>query len=350
MSRHPQIVGSSLPDRPLSPARNTVRRRALRKTLGGGIALLALAGALTFASYRREIAAAREAALSGSVLIQTARGPVEYADRGSGPPALVIHGAGGGWDQGALVGEMLGEGLRIIAPSRFGYLRTPLPDDGSPAAQAAAHAALLDTIGVNRTVVVGISAGAPSAIEMALRHPGRVSALILLVPRAFSPDQTVGVDESRLSNRIVLNLIMRGADFAYWCMSHFSRSTVVRFLGVPPEVDANASPEARVEVSRVIGMVQPLSARLPGLQNDGELKLSGWPLERIDVPTLVVTAQDDLFGTRTAAEYTARHVRGAKLVVFETGGHLFVGRKSELKAIISEFLKEAAAKRPGRAA
>jgi len=71
-------------------------------------------------------------------------------------------------------------GIRVIAMSRFGYLRTPMPADASAAAQADAHLCLLDALGIRRAAVMGGSAGAPSALQMAIRHPDRVSALILL--------------------------------------------------------------------------------------------------------------------------------------------------------------------------
>jgi hypothetical protein len=44
--------------------------------------------------------------------------------------------------------------------SRFGYLRTPLPKDAAPAAQADAHACLLDALHLSRVPILGISAGA----------------------------------------------------------------------------------------------------------------------------------------------------------------------------------------------
>jgi pimeloyl-ACP methyl ester carboxylesterase len=124
--------------------------------------------------------------------------PIEYGEQGVGIPLLSIHGAGGGFDQGlANAAELAGDGFRIIAPSRFGYLRTPVPQDVSPAAQADAHSALLSRLNIPKAIVVGVSAGARSAVELALRHPEKVSALVLTVPGLYSPDDPVSIEPSR---------------------------------------------------------------------------------------------------------------------------------------------------------
>ena len=113
---------------------------------------------------------------SGSKIAQTSCGPIEYAVAGDGPPVLVVHGAGGGFDQGLEFGAPLAEqSFRVIAMSRFGYLGTPLPEDASPTAQADAHACLLASLGLDRVAVIGGSAGAPSSVQFALRHPDKIS-------------------------------------------------------------------------------------------------------------------------------------------------------------------------------
>ena len=72
------------------------------------------------------------------------------------PLILVIHGAGGGFDQGLeFARPLVDAGFQVIAPSRFGYLRTPLPQDASPMAQADAHASLLDALQLEKVAVVG---------------------------------------------------------------------------------------------------------------------------------------------------------------------------------------------------
>lgn len=291
----------------------------------------------TYLRYRQDIRAIRTAAERGGRIAKTAAGPIEYAESGSGAPALIIHGAGGGYDQGRLIGRDLGPGYRLIAPSRFGYLRTPVPSDPSPAAQADAYCALLDHLGIDRTVVLGLSAGGPSAIELAVRHPERVSALILLVPRTYDPTNSIGVDETAQS-QAVLKIVERSADFLFWLGIRVARSSLVRFLGVLPDLEASQPARERERVNEVMRSILPLSSRVKGIAVDSQTKLSPWPLEQIDVPTLIISAEDDLFKTLPGARFTANHIAGAELHVLEHGGHLMVGQGPRVRRWISDFL------------
>ena len=309
--------------------RQLVRLASLAAAAGGGCAWL---------SFRREMREARARLDSGSVVVETALGPIEYGREGEGEPALVIHGAGGGYDQGLAIGrDALGFGYDLIAPSRFGYLRTPLRRDLSPAAQADAHAALLDELNIDRTVVLAASAGAPSAIELALRHPSRVKALILLVPRAWDPEAVVRVDPS-LSGQAVLRLIEAASDFAFWLAIRVARRAVVRFLGVPPEVEARAAPEERERVTALMHSILPLSRRIAGIEGEDAFEMKPWPLQRICAPTLIVSAEDDLFRTLPGARFTAAGILDAELEVLPDGGHLMVGHGARVEARIAEFL------------
>lgn len=150
-----------------------------------GVALLAV---WVHRAYRHDLERAHARIATGNTIAHTRCGPIEYATVGQGPPVLVVHGAGGGFDQGLEIGAVLAQsGFRVIAPSRFGYLQTPLPRDASPTAQADAHACLLDALGIERVGVLGASAGAPSSVQFALRHPERIDALVLLVPAIYVP-------------------------------------------------------------------------------------------------------------------------------------------------------------------
>ena len=116
--------------------------------------------------FRTDMERAQAHAAVGSELLQTRCGPIEFQQAGTGVPLLVVHGSGGGHDQGmAFAGPLAQHGIRVIAMSRFGYLRTPMPADGSAAAQADAHVCLLDALGIRRAAIVGGSAGALSALQ-----------------------------------------------------------------------------------------------------------------------------------------------------------------------------------------
>ncbi|MGX8012352.1 alpha/beta fold hydrolase [Mesorhizobium sp. ORM8.1] len=65
------------------------------------------------------------------------------------------------------------------------------------------------------------------------------------------------------------------------------------------------------------------------------------PLEEITAPTMIISARDDLFNTLPAAEFAAAKIPGSKLVVYDTGGHLLVGRKREVRKAVRNFLADA---------
>jgi len=187
-------------------------------------ASLAVAAALVYRRYRRDLGAARARVSSGSKVVNTSSGQIEYADVGTGAPILVIHGAGGGFDQGLeFARPLVDAGFRVIAPSRFGYLRTPLPQDASPMAQADAHASLLDALQLEKVAVLGVSAGAPSAMQLCLRHPTRCTALVLAVPLVFG-GVPAGPPPSAL-REFFINMAI-SSDFIFWAMSKLARNTI----------------------------------------------------------------------------------------------------------------------------
>jgi pimeloyl-ACP methyl ester carboxylesterase len=118
-----------------------------------------------------------------------------------------------------------------------------------------------------------------------------------------------------------------------------ARGKVVQFLGVPPEVEARASPAERQRVSEIIKSILPLSMRIEGIRNEGAIALGPLPLERVTTPTLVISAKDDLYNTLPAAEHMGAHICGAKLFVLDSGGHLMVGRGPEVDGAIADFLE-----------
>ena len=115
-------------------------------------------------------------------------------------------------------------------------------------------------------------------------------------------------------------------------------------LATPPEQVAAASAEERARVDEVVERILPVSARAAGLRDDTRLgkRLGPAALESVRVPTLVVSARDDGFGTYAAAQYTASRIPGARFLGFEDGGHLLVGHDAAVRAQVVAWLRATA--------
>ena len=288
------------------------------------------------ARFVEDLARAAARAAQGSEVLATRCGPIEVQQAGQGLPLLMIHGSGGGHDQGmAWARPLVQQGVRVIAMSRFGYLRTPRPADASPEAQADAHACLLDALGVERAAVMGVSAGGPSALQMALRHPQRVSALVLVVPITHKPGSVPDSAPPVSDGQDAWLLRLLGSDFLFWTALHLAREPLIRHvLATPPELVAAATAEERARVNDLADRILPVSSRAEGLRDDTGLgkRLGPSALASIRVPTLVVSARDDGFGTYAGAEYTASRIPGARFLGFDEGGHLLVGHDDVVRA------------------
>jgi 2-hydroxy-6-oxonona-2,4-dienedioate hydrolase len=287
-------------------------------------------------NYQLTIANIRQQALSGSKLIDTPHGLLEYTDEGEGYPVLVSHGAAMGYDMVESVRQMLGnESFRLIVPSRFGYLRTPMPSDASFAAQADAFADLLDALNVSKVIVMGFSFGGPAALQFVLRHPDKSSALVMSMAVSHN------VPPLNDMNQMMFQGIFR-SDFGIWLLSTSYRPQFLQVLGVSSQVqDCMTNTDAKY-LGEVLRIMQPASARQAGLINDlfrgrDEINL---PLETIVVPTIVFHSKEDGLVDFEYGQYTAQHIPNAKFVAFESGGHLLVGCLDAMLNDTMGFLRE----------
>ena len=132
-----------------------------------------------------------------------------------------------------------------------------------------------------------------------------------------------------------------GSDFLFWAALHIARDQVIRVvLATPPELLVTASSQERSRVNAMLDNILPVSARAEGLRSDTAVgkQLAPVPLASIQVPTLIVSARDDRYGTYASAEYTASRIAGAKFVGFDLGGHTWVGHDDEVKSEIVKLL------------
>jgi 2-hydroxy-6-oxonona-2,4-dienedioate hydrolase len=314
---------------------------AIAKRLSVALFMLVVIGVamVTSSQYRNDLARAYARLEHASLVVETPCGPIEYAVAGSGPPVLLVHGAGGGFDQGLQFGQPLIEaGFTVLAPSRFGYLRTPAPRDVSPTAQAEAHVCLLDALHIEQVAAFGGSAGAPSVVQLCLRHPQRCSSMTLAVP-AISLPPAEEIRPSWLAG-LVIRASLR-SEFLFWLATRLARETVVESVLATPAMDVRrASPAERARVQNVLTRIAPIRPRAAGLMIDATVTTApaNYAFESVSVPTLLVSTRNDGFHTLAAAEQAAARIPRAKLVVFEDGGHLWVGHESQLWSTVQAFL------------
>jgi pimeloyl-ACP methyl ester carboxylesterase len=298
---------------------------SLVAALGAGVAIPAFGLLLR---YRRDLNAARArlAAVERHV-ISTPWGAVEYAERGDGDPVLVVHGIFHNC-VGGLLSVRDFSGHRFIAPSRFGYLGSSMPPNARPAAQADAFAALLDALGIDRIDVIGESAGATSALQLALRHPERVKHLAVLVGNLpGSPTAVVQPSWAKRFNR----------QLPLWALRTFAPSVMVRLVAGLPKGFAMGREDARF-VSEFIDSLFPVSP--DGVDFDAFVSnadVNDYNLEAINVPTLIVHTKDDQVASHEAGKRAAERIPGARFVSLESGGHLMIGQTRVIRDEVADF-------------
>ncbi len=268
--------------------------------------------------YRQETRSQATQLIAGSRLMDTPYGPVEYGQTGVGPTVILSHGSVGGYDQGLWLASLLGPGFRYLAPSRFGYLRTPVPADPSPIAQAGQYAALLDALQVERAVMIGLSAGGPSALQFAIGYPDRCICLVML---------------SAISHRLTgmpwfFKIVFFGltrTNFLPWLAFHLSPASIYRSNGVSRTLfDQISRDPEKMKFLRELAVTSMLpTLRRAGIMNDWlqSSQMPPMPLSSIHVPTLVVHAINDPVVAFEAGRFSATQISGAHLLEVEDGGH-----------------------------
>jgi pimeloyl-ACP methyl ester carboxylesterase len=292
----------------------------------------ACAGACLVSGYRRDLRDAqhRVDAVEREV-ISTPFGAVEYLVRGTGEPMLVSHGIFEGCVGALLSVRTLMPGRRVIVPSRFGYLGSALPPAATPANQADAFVSVLDHLRLDRANVVGVSAGATAALQLALRHPARVEHLVIISGNL--PGSTTAVAQphwARFLNR----------DIPMWTLKVSSRRLLARLAGVPR--DFRLSAEDDRFLSEFIDSLFPVANRAEGIDFDAFISnpdVNGYPLERLTVPTLLLHARDDPLVRYEAAAEAAERIPSSILVTLESGGHLGLGQDARIRSEVESFVE-----------
>ncbi len=234
---------------------------------------------------------------------------LHYADTGQGAPIVFLNGLGG--DHLSWMGQVraCAKNFRCVALDlrdcgRSSYAKTPytlgdVADD---------VAALLQFLDLPAAVVVGLSLGGMAAQELALRHPGRISGLMLVSTVARTDDWFRAMQE-------LLRMMRRQAkDAAEFFETLLPLLVSPRFFEVPGQADwlralmrQNPYPQQAEGTFRQLDAVCAFDAidRLPALK----------------CPTRVVVGEDDLLTPPRYSRQLVERVAGAMLTLLPGVGH-----------------------------
>ncbi|MGO5180410.1 alpha/beta fold hydrolase [Catenibacterium mitsuokai] len=249
-------------------------------------------------------------------------GEITYVDSGEGEVILSVHGIFGGYDQAYDTCKDFCSDYRIIAPSRFGYLGSDVSGDGTPARQAAAYVELLDKLGIDKVYLLATSAGGSVAIRFALDYPQRAKGLILYcsaMPPVEKPEKYAEYagPPPFLCNDYIMFLLSPMFD---------------PIMGMEPSTIYSMLPIN----DRKVGVILDASVTNPDMARDfGE-----YPIEDLQVPTLIFHAKDDKLASYIETEKAVARFPNCTFISFESGGHLLTGHAEEIKETVSDFVED----------
>ena len=270
----------------------------------GLLALAAGAAAVLDRRQRRQLA-------RRSRILATPQGMVEVELTGAGPDVLILHGSGGGFDQGTWTARVLGLSRnRVIAMSRPGYLGTP--DLGTIDEAVELVRGTLDALNVERASIIAASGGGLAGSAFAMRHPNRLNGLVML---------------SAVSGPVV----RAGLPLACYC----ARSGTDINRAILGMMRTRGGRRIVAELGRTVAAPE---RRIAGLLRDLALSQSAPAPAGISVRTLVVHGTADGSVPFAHATRTVGGCLNGELLAIPEGGHLCFMTHPEVGERVRAFL------------
>jgi 3-oxoadipate enol-lactonase len=255
-------------------------------------------------------------------------------DDGSGPPLLLIMGLGASLETWVAQRQAFAERYRVIAFDNRGAGRSASPPPPwTVPAMAADAVGLLDTLGIERAHVVGVSMGGMIAQELAIRHPERVARLVI----AMSFARPEPLRRTFLLHRRWARL--QGVDAA-----SESLASLPWMLSPPILCDA----ERLQPILALLGDMPLMSADAYSHQVDAILEYTTRDrLHLVRAPTLVLAAAEDVLTPVFLSEEIATAIPDARLEILPRGGHaVLVEYPDDFNRAVLAWLGAAAKENP----
>ena len=249
---------------------------------------------------------------------------IAFDDVGSGLPVVFLHAFPLNrtmWDPqvGALVGD-----CRCIAMDFRGFGDSRATPPYTVDRYADDVATLLDTLQIERAVIVGLSLGGYVAFAMWRRHRARIRGLVLADTRA-SADTAETLSRRRA---LIHTARSQGA-------TAVANMQIAGLMGKstrdrrPDIYDATHRVMAQTGVEGIVGGLEAMIARPDSTDT----------LPTIDMPTLIVVGDEDVITPPKEARRMHEGIVGSRMEVLHGAGHLSnVERPAAFNTVLSEFL------------
>lgn len=249
---------------------------------------------------------------------------IGYDDGGTGVPILFVHGFP--HDRTLWTPQMQGltAQARCLAPDLRGFGESTAAPPWSMDRYADDLVGLLDVLHIDRAVVVGLSMGGYVAFALWRRHPQRVRGLVLCNTRA-------GADgEEAKEKRRGLMAVAR---------EHGSSAVADAMLtGMVGKTTREKRPEITNAVHIMISSA-PTDGVIGALQAMLDRPDSTPTLQTINVPTLIITGDEDTVIPVDEARSMHSAIRGSTLEVISGAGHLSnLERPAAFNHVVSEYV------------
>jgi 3-oxoadipate enol-lactonase len=252
---------------------------------------------------------------------------VYYESIGDGPAVLLIMGQGMSLEAGWRTAQLLATQFRVLAFDNRDMGRSDRSLWPYLVAQMASDAvAVLDAAGEDRAHVYGISLGGMVAQEVALRHPDRVSSLVL---GATTPGGSHAIPHDPRVLTFFARVGAMGVEEAEWAAVPYSYGERTRRHHADRIAEDIArrlrhAPDTLAYLHQVAAAASHTTHRR---------------LADLAVPTVVVHGEQDMLQSPQNARLLANSIPGAELMLLPEAGHLYVTDEPEADRAIARFLK-----------
>jgi pimeloyl-ACP methyl ester carboxylesterase len=249
---------------------------------------------------------------------------IGYDDNGAGIPILFIHGFPHNRSLWAPQLQGLPLHARCVAADLRGFGESTPKPPYSMDQYADDLIGLLDTLHIDKAVVAGLSMGGYVAFATWRRHPGRVRGLVLANTKAGADSE-----EARAKRRSLMEVARQQGSSA------IADSMITGMLG---KSTRERRPETTNNVHRMMAS-SPVDGVIGALQAMMDRPDSTPTLATIDVPTLIVTGDEDAIIPVSESESMHAAIKSSTLEVITGAGHLTnLERPAAFNHVVSEFI------------